>query len=252
MESLLLEMSRNVAYQGDAPGRLDVLEREMKILRDRNLELSARLQEIEERKDRHRDEINKAGRKIRGLDDWVMTCEGNLCHCGCEVPSLVVEEEGGDGSRNAPYFLDDPMPTLEAVPPPENTAAVPIPDLTAVIVPPPQGWLEPIEEGRVVGPQRGLVACRHARRRPVAHRMRLATTQEFDAVVFGNQLGSDDSDLADESSDPTLSGGPEASGGSTALHAVHHSGPGLLVGERVGSPPSLVDGAGGSRLVSSD
>src|SRR6202000_2710698 len=162
MESLLLEMSRNVAYQGDAPGRLDVLDREMKILRDRNLGLSARLQEIEERQDRHRDDINKAGRKIQVLDDRVMTCEGNLCHCGCEVPSPVVEEEGGDGSRNAPFFLDNLMPTLEAVPPPENTAAVPVPDPTAIIVPLPQGWLEPIEEGQVVGPQRGLVARRHA------------------------------------------------------------------------------------------
>src|SRR6201995_3592776 len=181
-----------------------------------------------------------------------MTCEGNLCHCGCEVPSPVVEAEGGDGSRNAPYFLDDPMPTLEAVPPPENTAAVPVPDPTAVIVPPPQGWLEPIKEGRVVGPQRGLVARRHARRRLVAHRMRLATTQEFEAAVFGGQLGSDDSDFPDESGDPTLSGGPETSGGSTALHAVHHSGPGLLVGERVGSPSSLDNGAGGSRSGPSD
>src|ERR1700759_2399778 len=98
-------MSRNIAYQGDAPGRLDVLEREMKIIMDRNRELSAQLQEIEERQDRHRDDINKACRKIRGLDNWVMTCEGNLCHCGCEVPSPVVEGEGEDGSRNAPYFL---------------------------------------------------------------------------------------------------------------------------------------------------
>src|SRR6201995_4339686 len=203
-------MSRNIAYQGDAPGRLDVLEWEMKIVMDRNQELSARLQGIEECQDSHRDDINKAGRKIRVLDDRIMTCEGNLCHCGCEVPSPVMEEEGGDGSRNAPYFLDDPMPTLEAVPPPENTAAVPIPDLTAVIVPPPQGWLEPIEEGRVVGPQRGLVARRHARRRPVAHRMRLALTQEFKAAVFGEQLGSDDSNITGESSDPTLSSGPEA------------------------------------------
>src|SRR6201995_2714603 len=203
-------MSRNIAYQGDAPGRLDVLEREMKIVMDRNRELSARLQEIEERQDRHRDDINKAGRKIRVLDDRVMTCEGNLCHCGCEGPSPVVEAEGGDGSQNAPYFLDDPMPTLEAVPPPENTAAVPVPDPTAVIVPPPQGWLEPIEEGRVVRPQRGLVARRHARRRPVAHRMHLASTQEFAAAVFDNQLGSDDSNITGESSDPTLSSGPEA------------------------------------------
>src|SRR6201995_704729 len=191
-------MSRNIAYQGDAPGRLDVLEREMKIVMDRNRELSAHLQEIEERQDYHRDDINKAGHKIWVLDDRVMTCEGNLCHCGCEVPSPVVKQEEGDGSRNAPYFLDDPMPTLEAVPPPENTAAVPVPDPTAVIVPPPQGWLEPIEEGRVVGPQRGLVARRHARRRPVAHRMRLATTQEFEAAIFGEQLGSDDSDLPAE------------------------------------------------------
>src|ERR1700743_3585293 len=102
-------MSWNVAYQGNAPGRLDVLEREMKIVMDRNRELSACLQEIKEHQDRHRDDINKAGCKIRVLDDQVMTCKGNLCHCGCEVPSPVVEE-GGDGSRNAPYFLDNPMP----------------------------------------------------------------------------------------------------------------------------------------------
>src|ERR1700743_1022634 len=117
-------MSRNVAYQGDVPGRLDVLEREMKIVMDRNRELSARLQGIQGGQNRHRDDINKAGCKIRGLDDRVMTCEGNLCHCGCEVPSPVVEEEGGDGSWNAPYFLDDPMPTLEAVPPLENIVTV--------------------------------------------------------------------------------------------------------------------------------
>src|ERR1700759_5423813 len=128
-----------------------------------------------------------------------MTCEGNLCHCGCEVPSPVVEAEGGDGSQNAPFFLDDLMPNMEAVPPPENTAAVPVPDPTAIIVPPPQGWLEPIEEGRVVGPQRGLVARRHAWRKQVAHRMRLASTQEFEAALFGDRFGSNDSDVAGES-----------------------------------------------------